>query len=380
MSSPSNASGTSDVLSRGALRSPPHLNPPTRKAPPSPLSISASSLSPRAILSNNTKNSSNSSSPNARSSLESSRSDLTSVRSDVTSLHCSEFPAPPATLPPIPASPRTPRSLYFSTTPTTPRSRSPQSDFALPMQEPPRSGGRTILGSPSSLKALFSGSTSPASPSKFASQQDHHPPKHTKPQASRSVEDLKLGYERSRLSVPARFSQYAVYKDANNVEDASRAETPTTAGTMTNRDWVSSSGRSSPLQPPRPAYVREMVPRRSQSPLRIGTSTQQEDTKAFSDPSRTTNESPHSPHSPQSMSAQASLSSQNISPQPPRSPLPVPPSRRESERESARYSHIARKAGITDMGMDISEEELLSTDFITEMLTQPGERHFYLYY
>lgn len=190
--------------------------------------------------------------------------------------------------------------------------------------------------------------------------------------ASRSLDDLKHGYERSRLSVPARYSQYAVYK-ATNRTDASQAETPTTVGTQTQQDWLSglsSSDRSSLLQPPRPAYVRGDVAARSHSPLRAGSSfaTQQEEAKQSLLPTR--NESPQSPHS---TLAQPPQSPRSMSPQPPRSPLPVPPTKRDSARDSGRYSHIARKAGVTDMGLDISEEQLLSTDFITEMLKQPGE-------
>ncbi|KAF8484225.1 hypothetical protein JB92DRAFT_2837048 [Gautieria morchelliformis] len=354
MSSPPDASGTGDHLSppRRALPSVPGAYQPTRKAPPSPLAISSSSLSRK------TKSPkpppSSSSTPNTRISLESSKSDLTS-RSDLTSLHCSEFPVPPSALPPIPASPLTAKSLHFSTTPTTPRSQSPHSGF-LPLQDPPRAGGLSLLGSPKSLKSLFSGSRSPAPQSQFAAQQDHLPdvPGRSEPQGSTSLEDLKHGYEQSKVSVPARYSQYAVYKDSNQGAGASRPVTPMTA-TPTHYGSLSSSGRSSPLQPPLPAYVTDEMPSRPPSSSRNGSSfaTQQEETKY------TRSQSPTA-QSPRTFAAQ-----------PPRSPLPALPTKRDSARDSASYSHIARQAGVTDMGMDISEEQLLSTDFITEMLRHP---------
>jgi hypothetical protein len=331
--------------------------PPTRKPPPSPLAISSSSLSPHSRLTpaNSSSNPSSSTSTfaNGRNSLESSRSDLTSVRSDLTSLRVSEFPLPPSGLPAIPASPRTPKSLFFSTTPTTPRSRSPQSGFAYQQQDPPKS--------PRSLKSLKFFSTTPRSQSPQSGRQQQHPPspgRNDSQLAGSPFEDPQHGYVLPRDEGPVHYSQYAVYKESGNGASTSRPATPTTAGTMTPRDWPSSSGRSSPLQPPRPAYSGSRSPGRVNSPLRNEPfSAQQEEGLRPSHspvPSRSVSPAPRSPRS--------------VSPQPPRSPLPVPP------RDSTRYSHIARHAGVTDMGMDISEEELLSTDFITEMLNhQPCE-------
>jgi len=337
MSSPPDASGTSTLLFPRPLPSSSGSPQPTRKAPPSPLAISSSSLSPHA------NHSSSYSTPTIRHSLESSRSDLTSVHSDVTSLHCSDFPTPPSALPPIPASPLTPKSLYFSTTPTTPRSQSPRSGF-LPLQDPPRGTARSLLGSPRSLKGLLTGSRS-AGQSQFAVQQDQllSTPVPKEPRRSSSLEDVKHGYERSGDSVPVRYSQYAVQKDSKQVASPSHPVTPTSAGTLTNQDWASISRGPSPLQPPRPAYIRDdFTPRR------------------------------HSRREQTTQSGSRSQSPVPQSPQPPRSPLPVPPPKRDSTRDSDRYSNIARKAGVTNMGIDISEEQLLSTDFITEMLKQPA--------
>ena len=353
MSSP-DASGDTPLPSGRPLAPSLNSHQPTRKAPPSPLAISSSSLSPH---SPNKPPHSSSSSPNVRHSLESSHSDFTtSVRSDVSSLLCSEFPIPPSALPPIPASPQTPKSLYFSTTPTTPRSRSPLLG-SLPLQDPSRGSGRSLLATPKSLKGFFSGPRS-AGQSQFASQQDQSssaPSVPSEPHASRSLEDLH-GYEPSGESVPVRYSQNAVYNDSGQSASLFRPVTLTTAGAQTHQDWVSSSGESSPLQPPQPAYIKDDLSALPHSPSR-GSSfeTQKEQTKQFG--SRNHSPAPQLP----------------ASPPPPRSPLPVPPTKRDSARDSDRYSHIARKAGIIDMGMNTSEEQLLSTDFITEMLKQPGE-------
>ncbi|KAF8591922.1 hypothetical protein K439DRAFT_1610779 [Ramaria rubella] len=316
----------------------------TRKAPPSPLALlsSSSSSSPSSFSNIPSKTTSTSVSPNARNSLESSRSDWTSA-SALTSLCVSEFPIPPSALPPIPASPATPRSLYFSTTPSTPRSHSPHSLF---QPDPPPSPVRSLLGRPISLKGIFSGTRSQS-------------PQHSHPKGSGRSEPhtLQSSDADSKLPRPIQSSQDTIYKDS----DDGQSQMPTTAGTIIPQDWASGSGRTSPLPPPRLAYVKQP---RSQSPLRAASSfTEQQESHTV-------------PHPEERARTQSTFShlQRPISPQPPRSPLPVPPSRRYSDslRSSGRYSHIARKAGITDMGVDISEEELLSSEFISEMLKQPA--------
>ena len=348
--------------------------PPIRKAPPYPLAISSSSLSPHAHLSPNPSTSA-ANFAKGRNSLESSRSDLNSVRSDLTSLRCSEFPLPPLALPSIPASPQTPKSLYFSATPTTPRSLSPQPGSASQQQDPsksprslkslklfsstprshtpptprslsPQSGfahqqQQDPSKSPRSLKSLklFSNTPRSQSPkSHFARQQQEHPPRRNASAAPGLSNDQQRDCELPQDRDQTRYWPYSMYKESHNGGGTSRPETPTTEGNMNPWDWPSNSGRSSPLQPPRPTYMGSCSPVRSHSPLR--------------------NDS----FATLPVETQSVQSRNSVSPQPPRSPLPVPP------RDSARYSHIARRAGVTDMGMDISEEQLLSTDFITEML------------
>ncbi|GJJ09626.1 hypothetical protein Clacol_003849 [Clathrus columnatus] len=272
-----------------------------RKPPPSPLALTTSftHLSPSLSVS-----------PNSRQSLDSSRSDLTSVRSELTSLHISDFPLPPSILPTIPASPATPKSLFFTTTPTS-------TSIAL-LQEPAdgTTVNRSFLPSPRSLKGLFTKSNN--------SSQTRLVPEQAQARQA-SLESLEAAAEND---------QYSISKDAQATpqqQNSSRAPTPTTAGTMTPRDWRSNSSDGS-------------------SSL------------------KSTNSLPFPPASRDPKSQPPTISP------PPQSPLPVPPSsNRSSFRTSLRYSQILYDVGHSDMGMDITEEKLLSTDFITEMLRQPGQ-------
>lgn len=274
----------------------------TRKAPPAKLSIpGSSSLSPNA----------NAFQPdaslNVRNSLDSSRSDLTSLRSDITSLRISEFPVPPSVLPTIPASPRTPRSLYYSSTPTTPRS---QHSFLQDVV----STTKVAVPSPKSLKGFFTRSNNSQSKLSEAeeqtSPQDNHDARSTRSNNS-SIRRSPLGESVEKLPSPS--------PGASKPEDSS----PANSVKSSQAALVPPASRGQP---------------RSPSPLR----------------------------------KEEKLVDRSISPRPsspPRAPLPVPPSNRNSLRNSARFSQILRQAPIN---MDVDEERLLSTDFISEMLRQPA--------
>lgn len=290
---------------------------PTRKAPPAPLSIPPSSLSPQSRASQGGA----SVSPHARNSLDSSRTDLTSLR-------ISDFPTPPSVLPflpTIPASPRTPRSLHFSTTPTTPRSQ--HAEF---LQEP--SSSKSLVPSPKAIKGFFTRSNN--SLTKLTEQQDPSSVHVNEP--SPSLHNRSWKEENDVEAYP--------YIISTNFEGSQKAYSPVTTRPETpaapSEASGANSGRSSPLLSPN---------------HQLGTSSR------GTSPSR----QPFEERSTRSPSLN-----------PPRSPLPVPPSTRSSFRNSARFSQIMRQVGPIDM--DISEEQLLSTDFISEMLRQPGMRYLYM--